>query len=176
MKRSRGAVLLTETGRTTEEIGARVGVSDTLVSFWLTGKRKPTPARKKQLEAEFGIPVKAWDQAPAKSKVVALVAANGHVPTTREFAELLLRDSWAEIQASGGLAPRERQAVREKAAAVVERVGKITGEHSNISERKIMRTPAWQRVRSVIDRVLEGHPEIERQLGEELAKLGRESS
>lgn len=58
-----------------------------------------------------------------------------------------------------GLAPMERSKVASSAAATLEKLGRITGEVLQISEARLLRTPAWRRIEGTIVTALQPYPE-----------------
>ncbi len=58
--RTAGSTALRALGRR-EEIAVSCGVSLATVSYWATGKKRPSMARRKILAERWGIPEGAWD-------------------------------------------------------------------------------------------------------------------
>ena len=53
--------------KTSQKIVARkCGVSQTVVSQWISGERKPTYENRKELLAQYGIDMDAWEQPAQK--------------------------------------------------------------------------------------------------------------
>lgn len=176
--RSEGARLLALTGKTSEEIGARLHVSRSLVSHWLSGARRPTTENAKKLKKQFGIALGAWGS-DALEPVVESSELPPEVenPTTLSAALTLRRSVLRDLQLVNDpkIPAIERQRIAKHAAATLATIGKITGETLTISEAKILRSQAWQRIEATILRILEREPERMREIGEALALLGRES-
>ncbi len=177
--RSEGARLLALTGKTSEEIGARLHVSRSLVSHWLSGARRPTKENATKLKKQFRIALGTWavealePVAPDDPELPPDVEN----PTTLSAALTLRRSVLRDLQLVNDpkLPAIERQRIAKHAAATLATIGKITGETLTISEAKILRSPAWQRIEATIVRILEREPERMREIGEALALLGRES-
>jgi transcriptional regulator with XRE-family HTH domain len=49
---------------TQAELAEKLGVSQQTVSAWVNGVANPTADRMRRLEDEFGIPMRAWTEAP----------------------------------------------------------------------------------------------------------------
>lgn len=50
---------------TQADLAEKLGVSQQTVSAWVKGVANPTADRMRRLEDEFGIPMRAWTEAPA---------------------------------------------------------------------------------------------------------------
>jgi transcriptional regulator with XRE-family HTH domain len=180
--KTRGVELLVETGLTNEELAARVKVSRALVSHWLRGARKPQTAHRRTLLRQLKIPVSAWDEAVAAKPTVD--ASPKALPpdllsmTTLQLAEYLRRVAVRMIVDAENpqTPPGERARLARHAAETLVQVQRLTGEGQVISEAKILASPAWQRVAVVIEQSLTKYPEVMAELGEVLAKVGKEST
>lgn len=51
---------------TQAELAEKLGVSQQAISAWVNGVANPTADRMRQLEDEFGIPMRAWTEAPTE--------------------------------------------------------------------------------------------------------------
>ena len=179
--RSRGAVLLAQTGKTQEEIAARVHASRSLVSHWMPGRRVPSAANRVALRSAYGIPIEAWDEPPEaappgdagaerRSKAAAEVA---EVSVRAQAAQLsrVVRETLERVQAAGG-EPEWILKQSRSATAILQYLGKLTGETQEMSEARIVRLPAWRRIQSAIEHALARWPEAMNAVGEELQRIG----
>jgi len=181
LQRSRGAVLLAQTGKTQEEIAARVHASRSLVSHWIPGRRVPSAANRVALRSAYGIPLEAWDEpfeaaptddagAAKRSKAAAEVA---EVSVRAQAAQLsrVVRETLERVQAAGG-EPEWILKQSRSATAILQYLGKLTGETQEMSEARIVRLPAWRRIQSAIEHALARWPEAMNAVGEELQRIG----
>lgn len=53
---------------TQAELAEKLGVSQQAISAWVNGVANPTADRMRQLEDEFGIPMRSWTEAPPEAK------------------------------------------------------------------------------------------------------------
>ena len=60
--RSKGALALAHAGHSTDQIVREIGVSDSLVNYWMSGERIPTRANRFKLQKAYAIPIAAWDE------------------------------------------------------------------------------------------------------------------
>lgn len=180
MKRTEGARLLALTGKTSEEIGSRRGISRALVSHWLRGARLPTKKHQLWLKAEFGIPLKAWKEPALKEpKEPEPKAPTSEMinMSTLDMANHLRRSVARDLVLADDpkTPPGERQRIIRHASQSLATIGKITGETLTISEAKILRSPAWQRIEALLVRLLEKDPERMRAISEALHQLAKET-
>jgi hypothetical protein len=62
--------------RTQTELAAELEVTQSCVSLWASGWRRPSSARRTLLEERLGIPRGAWDQPPAARRAQVTEIAN----------------------------------------------------------------------------------------------------
>jgi transcriptional regulator with XRE-family HTH domain len=79
IRRTRGAVLLSQTGLEERLIAGRVGVARSAVGHWITGRSKPRDEHRLLIRSAYGIPLEAWTEAPRAGDGAAAGAPGGAV-------------------------------------------------------------------------------------------------
>lgn len=157
--RSAGSVALQRLGERQVDIAERVQVDQSLVARWGTGERTPTPAQRKLLRTELGIPIGAWDKPPQAApsipptKEVKSTPLNGvsfRTETQRLYDETIRLRERAEYYRDRNNDKMYLKVLRE-AAVQQTLLGRLLGVTTQISEERIVRTPAF---RNVVDRIL----------------------
>ncbi|HEX8795466.1 MAG TPA: hypothetical protein VF765_31165 [Polyangiaceae bacterium] len=189
--RSYGLQLLARTGCTHEQIAARIDCSRSLAGHWLAGRRVPTERWRDALRDEFKIPVDAWDRAPPKPKRAPAPAAPSSrdatppaspapeitVTSVREAAARLqqkVHEKLEKIDTDPMLMPLEWFKCAASAAAMLNLLGKLTGQTQEVNEGRILRLPAWQRIQDTIITAATPWPDALRAIGEALTRMGAE--
>jgi transcriptional regulator with XRE-family HTH domain len=142
------------------EIADRLQVDRSLVARWGTGERAPTPAQRKLLRVEFGIPIRAWNKPPeapppppdpieAKS-TTPLTPASFRAETQRLYYETSRVRELAERYQNEGEVRMYLKCLRE-AAIQQTLLGRLLGLTAEITEERMLRIPAF---RSLVDRIL----------------------
>jgi transcriptional regulator with XRE-family HTH domain len=176
LHRSRGSVLLARTGKTQEELAARLGVSRSLVGHWLTGHRVPTKLEvRTALRKAFAIPVEAWDE-PAES---ALATQDTTTTWTADSVQARAQRLQSMIDAmtdqlQQSATPAEFSKFCRSITPALTHLGRLTGETLSIDESRIVRLPAWRRIEEALVRALAPWPDAMRAAGEELRRLAGE--
>lgn len=164
-RRSRGAILLAQTGRTQEEIAARCGCSKALAGHWLTGERKPTKKYRLILKRAYKIPITTWDVYPAET---ATAAASRPVTIDEAWQSLLQTANDAIVQAGDvNKSASERQRLAKFARDTMAEFEK----RRDIPESKIIENASFKRVLEVLRDVIKKHPETLLELDRRLAEL-----
>jgi transcriptional regulator with XRE-family HTH domain len=175
--RSQGAVVLARTGLTQEAISARTGISRPRISHYMTGQRKPGPANRAKLQRAFGIEPGLWDVAPVESIAVAPTSTGTPAPASVfDMAGVLqtaVNDQLQKLTTDPSVTPYERSKLIEKLAEALHSIGKLTGETLDMSEERLLRLPAWRRVKDAIFAALRPWPEAKVAVAEALEALGR---
>lgn len=176
--RTDGARLLAATGLDHAAIAAEIGVGRTSVTQWLLGDKKPGVGKRAAICAAYGVPVDAWDR-PAGSPGAAAtglgggpVGSSASSPGTATGAGTVdargrleqqlarLDRIRAEGEAPGGdLPPQARLRLEATETRCIELLGRMAGDASEISEAKIVRTPAWRRLSERVRAALEPYPD-----------------
>lgn len=185
-------MLLARTAKTQVQIAARIGCSQAVVAYWLSGARKPSPEYRMPLKRAYRIPIEAWDQIIAKPTAVKKSAPpapasppepEADAASIAEFsvrARALRLDATIQaklelIEHDSSVTPLEWFKCVQTALAQLERLGKLTGQTQEVNEAKILRLPAWSRIQEALIRVLADWPDALRKVGEELQRMGSES-
>ncbi|NUP05531.1 MAG: helix-turn-helix transcriptional regulator [Polyangiaceae bacterium] len=189
--RSGGATALLRTGKTLVEIATEVGVSKSLVHYWVTGDKNPGKDKRERLLELYGIPVTDWDvdaSTPPKTPPRAIPAApppirvesvaesvGGAFAMARELqqsAEGLLRTLREQGETDGDghkPTPLERAKVMASLSTTIVALGKMTGDY-DIS-RRLTKLPLWRRLETELAAALRGHPEAARAVAEVFERL-----
>lgn len=177
MSRSHGAILLTRTGQTQDEIAERVGVSRVAVSHWMNGGTLPKPKKRDELLEAYGIPATAWDEEPARKErppssppmPAALTAVpDGVLPKAAKLEEMALR-LMTELQDDLDSPPLERAKVMSSVAQTLSLLAKLTGQFDLGAQ--LFQLPTWKRIELALERALDKHPEAARDVAEELRRI-----
>lgn len=92
------------------------------------------------------------------------------------LCDKLIEDANKELAADDDddfdpLTRMERAKVAASATTTLEKLGRITGEVLQISEVRLLRTPAWRRIEALIVTALQPHPEALHAVGVALQQL-----
>ena len=176
--RTEGARLLAATGLDHAAIASEVGVGRTSVTQWLLGDKKPGAGKRAAISAAYGVPADAWDRPAGTPGGVAVgrgggaggsvtmaegaVAGVGAVDARWRLEQQLARLDRirAEGEAAGGdLPPQARLRLEATETRCIELLGRMAGDASEMSEAKVVRTPAWRRLSERIRVALEPYPD-----------------
>jgi hypothetical protein len=169
-QRNRGAFLLGRVGLPDAEIAARIGCSRSQVTNYRACKLKPRRGNRVGLKREFGIPEDSWDRVsrsdlPPAAPAVQLLSG----PIGPEDLQRLVTQLVTSVYAPGSQAtPYEQAKVMRSATAMLVLLGKLTGDTLSLTEAKILRLPAWQRLKSRILGALRPWPDAIRAVGKAL--------
>ena len=175
MARSRGSYELGKLGETQEQLAEKLGKSRQLVGFWISGERVPRGKNRDLIEAIVGIDTRAWDQPippppkPTPPPADAPLDASVGALATRLIAILSAELECLEKERG---TPLERLRLGEKFASTLAQLAKMTGESAEISEAKILKTPAWKQFKGKLLEVLTPYPDAARAIGEALREVG----
>lgn len=176
MSRSRGSVLLARTGKTQDEIAARVGVSRVAVSKWINGGAKPGTKKREllaQLDPKKPIPMTSWDEpatasgkAPTSSPPASLppIPADAHSMACE--LERMAHDFMTEVRHDTEMSPLEKARVMSALSVTLNHLEKRTGDIG----ARLFQLPIWKRIEKAIETVLEGHPKLAEAMARELRK------
>jgi len=166
--RSRGSILLAQTGRTQEEIAARAKCSKALAGHWLTGARKPTKKGRTLLKRAYKIPLPAWDEAPPREPHTPMAT-----PLTPEEAwqGLLKSANAAIVQAAD---PNKSASERARLAKFARDTLAGYEARGDISEAQIIKTASFRRMLDVIVEELAKYPDAFVEITRRLAELAAE--
>lgn len=164
-RRSRGAILLAQTGRTQEEIAARIGCSKALAGHWLTGERVPTKKYRLLLKRAYKIPIAAWDEAPPK---IPVAPAPRPVTIDEAWQSLLRTANDAIVQASD---PNRSASERQRLAKFARDTMAEFEKRGDVPEAQIIRMGSFKRVLEVLREILKKHPDTLLELDRRLAEL-----
>lgn len=192
-KYTRGSVALRNCGKTAKQIAQETGIVYSVVQNHREAHRKPQPKARALYEQRFGIDPIWWDQdAPAKPSSILIhnlaqvasenLQASDPVPlvqTARAVeseAEALIRDARKlreQAQADPILNLTDKSQVMVRCGNALAAAYKITGENAHISESKLLKSAAWQRVKSALLDALRPFPKALRAAGAALEGLDR---
>jgi hypothetical protein len=179
-----GSVALKNSGRNIDRISRETGASYEQVGQWISGHRKPSAKWRPVLLEKYKIPIPAWDETPTEGGLLANLGkapppAAAPAPTeapanVRGMAESMIRqirDLQVKAETDPLMTPDDRAKTLARAATVLTAVARLTGEAGDIPEAKLLRTPAFARVRDAMIVALTPWPEAMRAVGEALARL-----
>ena len=174
--RSKGAVLLSRTGLTASEIAVELDVGETIVKYWRLGEKVPPLDKRRSLSKAYAIPVEAWDE-PASLAAVSPMPIMGDKVTEADIdraavqlfgVALYLTEKVRSCESVGDMAK-----VAAGANAYLEKSARMAGISLDVSEAKLLRTPAWRRVHRAIFEALRPFPEAARAVGEAILTIGQ---
>lgn len=170
--------MLGETGATHEDIATVLGVSRVSVTNWISGKQKPGRLNRQRLLTRYQIPVASWDRYP---RLRDTVKNSGLTALPVMSAEVRAKDQLSRIDAArrelietGKVTPQIEVRLLEREIKVNAQLAKITGEGSDISVPKILKSSAWRRVVECVVKALRGYPEASLRMTEALKELESE--
>jgi len=173
--RSRGAIMLASVGQTNEAMASMAMLDQSLISRYQTGGRRPGPANRALFRRLWEIPEEAWDEpatAPRSAEPRPPPPAEGWTVLSRATRlRAILDRSIDQVESDPTLTALERSRLTRQAAGMLVELGKLTGETTEVDERKIMRLPAWRRIEDVIAESLKPWPEAMATLARALDEL-----
>lgn len=172
--RSEGSRLLSKLNPTQGEIAAEIGVGQSIVAQWIGGTKRPGAANRDEMFRLYAIPQDAWDREPGQARPDAPAKASrsegGPVDPERETREQIAR--LRVLLTEPGMTTREQLAVESNLGEALKTLARLSG--GEITEAKILKSPAWRRLEQHIARTLTPWPAALAALGASLEKLGGE--
>ncbi|HYG67928.1 MAG TPA: hypothetical protein VD838_09720 [Anaeromyxobacteraceae bacterium] len=154
--------------------------SRTTVKRWRDGSRQPESEQRRHLKRAYGIPLEAWDCAPAKEDAKELdgdevdqggaLAAEVPASSAAHFLELM-----QEVRAARtgtNLAPLERLRAIEREGSLRTQYERARGADLAIEERIVREHPHWHRFEEVVLKALAPWPDAARAVVEAIEKAG----
>jgi hypothetical protein len=147
-----------------EDIGARLGVDQSLVARIGLGERMPTPAQKRLFFSEFAIPIEAWDRPPNHppepdwTKIPTLSDLTFDQQTQRLFEEIEVMRFRARWYNEHGDVKLYSRMMRE-ANTMHLLLGRLTGATLEITEERAARLPAVRRMLERLALGLRAYPD-----------------
>ena len=104
-------------------------------------------------------------------------AAGSDVPAAEVARQLLaqIQDHRVKVDADPMVTLDEKAKILGRCAQTLALVYKLTGEAADLSEAKILKSPAWGRIQAALMKALEPWPEAMRAGGEALISLAQDS-
>lgn len=175
-ERSEGALALRRRLPAGGQVAAAraLGVSQGQLSKILAGTKQASPEFQRKALELYSVPLEDWGRAAGAVGVAATdparpraprppapdAAEAGTVASVRAKAarmEAMVQDLLDAVGADGST-PLEQARVMASAASTLALLGKLTGEVLELSERQILRSPAWRRVEGAVLEALGDHP------------------
>lgn len=176
------------------DVARALDSEESSVRSWATGRTKPKEPWRTRLEAKYALSRDGWgDVAPTKKtettnakpwpapKLDTLTSAS----KGEDFLDVSIRylkDLYDRAATDGGVRMRDRIAIAKEITSVGIRLAKLRGEDSSpVTERRILRSPAWRRISKTVLDVLEEElggaagdaaGDVMRKIGEALVELG----
>jgi hypothetical protein len=199
---SKGSVALNHCGASSEEIARTVKATVGMVNYWRSGERKPEKHRT-ALKRTYGIEEPAWDEpadirdplagldvlgrsaARAPAVVEDAIRDSRHAspdPTATKPREVLdlagelleqVRAFSRTVETDKLLTLTERGRILRDAAITLEKAAKITGANGDIPVSKIVKSPAWSRLVSLIADALATDPDALQKVVDAVKDAGR---
>jgi len=162
--RSHGAYLLARLGLTQGEISTRTGLHQVQISNYVTGHLRPKKANREILCRAYKIPVSSWDEpVPASALPVpeasSALPVNGSASSYAETLQTQVRRICQFVQDDPNATPAERMDLLEQATRITVQIGKITGESQDIGHSRLIRLPAYRRMKEKMLQALEPWPD-----------------
>jgi hypothetical protein len=177
-------------GRTAKQQAADLDVPLVLVQQWREGYRKPNDKRRTKIagysaqitDGRVVVNSEDWDTvlvgrrvamsaAPSRVDAVARTTsqdvadeAGRFIATARALREELEKQSGDEF----GPSLAERAKILSQCATMIDKAGRQTGASADISEAKILKSPAWAKLMARVVEALRPYPEAARAVGEAL--------
>lgn len=176
---TRGGDLLAKCPDSHAEIASKMGVDKSLVTRWISGARKPTPAQILRLEELYGIPAAAW-QEPSASRPESSPASLPSPPVlpppaprsppprpadededegNNDRLQRYIRDGMRELELDTELSGVKRAEALKKLVDAQVSLDKSTGENA-LTMTKIAAHPEFKRVVRLITDAVAPHPEV----------------
>lgn len=178
--RSKGSALFSTRCGDRAAMAARLGVSQSTISLWRSGQRKPTEAKRIEIEAVTGVPAGAWEEqaetterAPATTtgEITSLGGARDETlrlaTQLRDVGQRLLEDA-----GDPSFDPRERAGIVRAAAPTVQALSKLCGSMLEITEAQLIKAPAMALVLERIAIALAAYPDAARAVADALEGIG----
>ncbi len=170
-KRTVGMLALGRVGRTPEQIARETGLAPVLVRQLLTGHKTPTAAQRKTLQTVYAaIRASSWDEiapvfTPEAPNVQAVVGGlvGEYLETARNMLDQIKHDPVAT--------PEYKTKLMRGCLTAISGAAKLSGESGEISEAKILKSPAWARIRAAMFDALIAWPEATRAVSDALTEL-----
>jgi transcriptional regulator with XRE-family HTH domain len=182
--KNHGAHVMARLGMQDEDMAARTGLNRVQVTNYRNSKLKPKSSNRLLLERVLGIPRDAWDFAAGEypAQRAADRRKRGGIeqpktprkpmppepPEVRAQADAVLQETEAMLQRVRDLGRavdedktidhRERARILGDITPLLAHLHKITGAALLMSEDRLMRLPAYRRIRDAIEGVLRRHP------------------
>jgi transcriptional regulator with XRE-family HTH domain len=166
---SAGAQQLGNRPELAREIATTVGVSRSLVAMWVTGKRDPKPEQREAIEAAYGIPAKAWDDA-AEPKPAPAIPPELPAPVTPRPAPvpkpMPATEAATEAPANAPALPAVAGTVLDRARLLLSYLAIPGRSAAEIAQAKEIRAALMLEARiagelAARQRKLEEHPDFE---------------
>jgi hypothetical protein len=167
----------------------KFGVKVATVESWIRGDRTPGDGRRRAIADDGGPEPHLWDEmatAPALPRIPdatdpELDDDGEPVPRERATAAVVEREAdslladykilRSQIMSLPDDRPGERVRIMTQLAGILTALGKMTGVGLVVSERQILASPNWLRVRDAIATAVEPFPEAAEAVADALAEL-----
>ncbi len=196
---TRASIALRQCGHSPDQIARTLKIPRSVVSNWCDGWSTPRGDRQIELAHKYKID-RAWWREPVEAGLLAGLAQSEEPPPCKQGdagstpatgsdlsapvtgvvamheTQILLKQARMfreKVETDPLLSLSEKARVLASAGQTIFRLQKHTGEALEISEAKIMKTPAWARVKAVLLAALRPWPDALRAVGKALGELDR---
>lgn len=165
--RSKGAILLSRTQASQDEIGAVAGASRVAASHWLNGTTKPNPERRQRIHSRWPAVVpQSWDEpweGDAETPRTRTPIPRG-LAGKRQYIENIIDDLLQSANSRKDITEAERATVAHKCTMTLKELARMPA--GALSEH-----PDWAELEAAIARILKAHPEAAQAFEDEMARL-----
>lgn len=174
--RTEGQRQLLALGTSGAELARQLEVSKQTVSCWRSGEKLPGLPTRSALELACGIPVIAWEQAPAGQPEPPPTTptqpdAAGPISTRAEAIETYRSLSERKRQLPADTAEGERNKLDSLILSALTLLSRMD-EREESSMERFLKSAEWRRMRGVFVTALVPHPEAAKAVAEALTALG----
>jgi hypothetical protein len=122
----------------------------------------------------YGIGLPTWDEPIPVAAAVLMPSPEKRLDVTSRalLYQRLADEAVSKIVGNPKITPYELLKLLDKAASTLSVIGKITGESQEISEARILRLPAWRRMKERMLEALRPYPEALKAVGQALKQIG----
>lgn len=167
------------------ELARRIGASESAVRSWVKGERAPSSAARSALRTMLTKSGAKPRMGRSGSTSHQAAPANGARPpeppstsgallavTAREMAVDQVRELREDIARARleQVCTRDLCSLQRALTSALRNLSRLTGE-LEITESQVMRSSAWTRIKRAVERVLEKHPEVARDLAIALQEM-----
>lgn len=163
-----------EVGDSLGVVARAAGAGKTSVHRWFNGTGLPEQDARRKLRAAYGIPVEAWEQAPARRKQELAIEpeedVDADVPANTAAHLLELMRDIRRIKR--GLSPSEQVKATKDEGSLRSQYERALDKVARDWDRVIRESPQWIAFTDALMRALDKHPDAKTDVLEVLERMG----